>query len=186
VIYAQSFAAPATHALRQRHIQAQVPTSNFLATDDADLVTAAGVGAVVQRLRPSTAARGLHGLSLVSVTFNPGGKVLQPGSTVNHVPAQDGTTVVVAARNGGQFTEYDIPVKLTFGTGSAAYTLTSVLRRVAANATGSVVFRSIFTQQHSLDYGRPTKLSVRVSPVPGERTASNNVGSYTITPTVAP
>ena len=68
-------------------------------------------------LKPGSVAHGLHGLQLDTVVARAGGKTvtLQVG-TVNQVKAT-GLTFLVTATNGGDFTEFDVPVKVTIGTG---------------------------------------------------------------------
>ena len=63
IIYTDSYSTPATATLHKDGIDVQVPTSVFLDESDAEALTPAGMAAVLQRWKPSSAAHGLHGLS---------------------------------------------------------------------------------------------------------------------------
>ena len=78
IVYTDSFAGPATTALKGLGVQ--VPVSSFLDAKDADLVTPVGIGAAITRLKPS-AVHGLHGLGIVSVVALPQGTTLQRSSS---------------------------------------------------------------------------------------------------------
>ena len=178
IIYTDSYSQPAAATLHKDGIDVQVPTSVFLDESDAEVLTPAGMAAVLQRWKPS-AAHGLHGLSLNTVVAKQGdGKLvtLQAG-TVNAVKVH-GMSFLITASNGGDFTEYNIPVTLTIGTGSNQVTKTATISQIQKGKTQTVTIGGF--ESTTLQFDKPVPLKVRVTPVPGERTASNNSQTYQV------
>jgi hypothetical protein len=180
IIYTNSYYAPAGKALQDDGIELQVPTSTFLPGTDVNMITPSGMGAIVQHLKPGAATHGLHGLSLETVVAkDSSGKLttLQSG-TVNKVKAS-GLTFLITAKNGGNFTEFNIPVKVTIGTGSTKVQKTATIPQIARGAVETVSISGFNTGQ-PLPFGPAVKMHVLVTPVPGEHTASNNAATYEI------
>ena len=178
IIYTDSYSTPAGDTLHKDGIDVQVPTSVFLDESDAEVLTPAGMAAVLQRWKPS-AAHGLHGLSLNTVVAKQGdGKLvtLQAG-TVNAVKVQ-GMSFLITASNGGDFTEYNIPVKLTIGTGSNQVTKTATISQIQKGQKQTVTIGGF--ESTTLQFDKAVPLKVLVTPVPGERTASNNSQTYQV------
>ncbi|MFL6049793.1 MAG: hypothetical protein ACJ738_08445 [Gaiellales bacterium] len=179
IIYADSYATPAGDTLQKDGIDVQVPTSVFLAESDASALTPAGMAAVLQRWKPSSAAHGLHGLSLDTVVAKQGdGKLvtLQPG-TVNAVKVH-GMSFLITATNGGDFTETNVGVKLTIGTGPNAVTKNTTIPSINKGEKKTVTIGGF--ESTTLQFDKPVPLKVVVTPVPGERTASNNSQTYQV------
>jgi hypothetical protein len=181
VVYADSYAARLNNALADAGVDARVPTSVFLPPKLQGTVTPAGMGLVLQRLKPG-AVRGLHGMSLETVIVQTGGKsiTLRPGGDVNQVPASTDLVFVVSAKNGGNFQEFNVPVKITLGTGKDAVSKTAQIDQVGPGQTATVEVTGVTTDATSLKFGSDVKLTVSVGPVPGEKNASNNKAVYTI------
>ncbi|HET6849399.1 MAG TPA: hypothetical protein VFH74_11100 [Gaiellales bacterium] len=180
IIYTNSYYAPAGKALQDHGIELQVPTSTFLPGGDVSMISPAGMAAILQRWKPGAATHGLHGLKLDTVVAkDSSGKLttLQVG-TVNKVKTA-GLTFLVSATNGGNFTEFNIPVKITIGSGSTKVQKTATIPQIARGATETVSI-SGFDTGPQLPYGPAVKMHVLVTPVPGERTASNNAATYEI------
>ena len=178
IIYTDSFSQPAADTLHKDGIDVQVPASVFLDESDAEVLTPAGMAAVLQRWKPS-AAHGLHGLSLNTVVAKQGDGslvTLQAG-TVNAVKVQ-GMSFLVTASNGGDFTEYNVPVKLTIGTGSNAVTRSATITKIAKGQKQTVTIGGFSSA--TLQFAKQVPLKVVVTPVPGERTASNNSQTYQV------
>jgi len=178
IIYTDSYSTPATATLHKDGIDVQVPTSVFLDESDATALTPAGMASVLQRWKPS-AAHGLHGLSLNTVVAKQGdGKLvtLQAG-TVNAVKVH-GMSFLITASNGGDFTEYNIPVKLTIGTGANAVTKTATISQIQKGQKQTVTIGGF--ESTTLQFDKAVPLKVLVTPVPGERTASNNSQTYQV------
>jgi hypothetical protein len=178
IIYTDSYSTPAANTLRKDGIDVQVPTSVFLDESDAEVLTPAGMAAVLQRWKPS-AAHGLHGLSLNTVVAKQGdGKLvtLQAG-TVNTVKVH-GMSFLVTATNGGDFTEYNIPVTLTIGTGANQVKKTVTIPKIDKGQPVTVSIGGF--ESTTLQFDKAVPLKVVVTPVPGERTASNNSQTYQV------
>jgi len=179
IVYADSYSTPATLTLHNDGIDVQVPTSVFLSESDASALTPAGMAAVLQRWKPSSAAHGLHGLSLNTVVAKQGdGKLvtLQAG-TVNTVKVH-GMSFLVSATNGGDFTETDVVVKLTIGTGANQVTKTATIPQINKGEQKTVTIGGF--ESTTLQFDKAVPLKVVVTPVPGERTASNNSQTYQV------
>jgi hypothetical protein len=181
VIYINSYYAPAGKALQDAGVEVQVPTSPFLSGSDSSLLTAAGMGAVLQRWKPGSVAHGLHGLVLDTVVArdSAGKTTTLHAGTVNKVKAS-GLTFLITATNGGNFTEFNIPVKLTIGSGKNKLVKTATINQIAKGAQETVSITG-FGSGTPLPFGAAVKMTVLVTPVPGERTASNNSQTFQIT-----
>jgi len=178
IIYTDSYSTPATAALHQDGIDVQVPTSVFLDESDAQVLTPAGMAAVLQRWKPS-AAHGLHGLSLNTVVAKQGDGslvTLQAG-TVNAVKVH-GMSFLVTATNGGDFTETNVVVKLTIGTGANKVPKTATIPEIKKGQSKTVTIGGF--ESTTLQFDKAVPLTVLVTPVPGERTASNNSQTYQV------
>ncbi|HSS54618.1 MAG TPA: hypothetical protein VLK79_08220 [Gaiellales bacterium] len=178
IIYTDSYSTPATAALHQDGIDVQVPTSVFLDESDAEVLTPAGMAAVLKRWKPS-AAHGLHGLSLNTVVAKQGDGslvTLQAG-TVNAVKVH-GMSFLVTATNGGDFTETNVVVKLTIGTGANKVTKTATIPEIKKGQPKTVTIGGF--ESTTLQFDKAVPLTVLVTPVPGERTASNNSQTYQV------
>ncbi len=179
IIYTDSYSTPATATLHQDGIDVQVPTSVFLNESDASVLTPAGMGAVLQRWKPSSAAHGLHGLSLNTVVAKQGDGslvTLQAG-TVNTVKVH-GMSFLISATNGGDFTETNVVVKLTIGTGANEVTKQTTIPTINKGQQKTVTISGF--ESTTLQFDKAVPLKVLVTPVPGERTASNNSQTYQV------
>jgi hypothetical protein len=179
IIYADSYSAPATVTLHNDHIDVQVPTSVFFDESDASALTPAGMAAVLQRWKPSSGAHGLHGLSLNTVVAKQGDGTLvtlQAG-TVNTVKVH-GMSFLISATNGGDFTETNVVVKLTIGTGANEVTKTATIPSIEKGQQKTVTISGF--ESTTLQFDKAVPLKVLVTPVPGERTASNNSQTYQV------
>jgi hypothetical protein len=180
-VYADTFATSADAALKQVGA-AGVPTSQFLAASDLNLVTPIGIGQALQRLHPGS-VKGVHGTQMGSVVASPGGNTLQPGPT-NQVKGNKDLVFVVSVRNSGNFTEVDVPVKLTLkrASGSGAPIVeTEHIPSIAKGQTLSVRFSGLFASaQTAPDYSVLYKLTVTSLKVPGEHNLTNNTASFTV------
>lgn len=121
-----------------------------------------------------TPAKGLHGHELTSVTSN--GVTLQPGQTVNRVPASPTPTFMVKIANQGDNDERQVVVELRVAGGPR-----TILRRKTIPQTTSKQ-----SAQVSIPLGTaaPTTGAVTVTAtvdkVPGEMNTTNNKQRYTV------
>lgn len=177
IIYSDSYASAAHDALNAANINAQVPTSQFLRASDTKLVTSRGYADVLQRLRPG-AVHGLHGVQLVSVSES--GKALNPGR-LNTVTYTSKLSFTITIKNGGNFQEVGVPVKLTLlHAGSQPITKTATISTIARGAHATVSIGGLFPPPSQPQYSAPYTLRVFAGPVPGERNKSNNGGQYRV------
>ncbi len=182
VVYADSYQARLNNDLSDAGVDVRAPDSVILPPASVNTVTPAGAGLMLQRLKPGAQGSGLHGMSLDSTVAQSGGKsvTLRPGGEVNQVKASSDLTFVVTATNGGDFQEFDIVVKVTLGEGSSAVTRTATIDQVGPKQKATVSIKGIATDSSNLDFGQDVKLTVLVTPVPGEQTTTNNKAVYTI------
>jgi hypothetical protein len=182
VVYADSYQARLNNDLSDAGVDVRAPDSVFLPPASVNTVTPAGAGLMLQRLKPGAQGNGLHGMSLDSTVAQSGGKsvTLRPGGEVNQVKASSDLTFVVTATNGGDFQEFDIPVKVTLGEGNSAVTRSAKIDQVGPKQKATVSIKGIATDSSNLDFGQDVKLTVLVTPVPGEQTTTNNKAVYTI------
>lgn len=182
IIYMDSFEGPAGTALQKANVSdVAVPTSSFLGNDDQVTLTAAGMGSVLQRWKPGSVAHGLHGLKLDTVVARgaDGKTVTLQSSTLTPVKAT-GLSFLVTATNGGNFPEFNVPVKITIGSGTTKIVKTATIASIAKGASETVTI-SGFTTGTSLPFGTTVTMKVEVVPVLGEHNASNNSQTFQIT-----
>ena len=136
---------------------------NVVTTSDAAADTGAGV---------------LHGTTLISTLFNPGGTQLDPAS-VNEVDSANDMTLAITVQNSGDATEVSVKVNVVLrAKGMDDRTLpTGEITTLDPGAQGTVeipfglsdiVFDSVVTAK------------VTVEKVPGEQNIDNNIGVYQI------
>ena len=181
VIYQYSYANPVSDALRKDNIQVQIPTSQFLAGNASSLVTAGALGGALKHWKPgSSVGHGLHGLQLDTVVarFDNGKTVTLQAGSVNTVKVQN-LSFLVTAHNGGNYTETDIPVTVTIGTGSSAVKKSATISTIGKGQSKTVEIGG-FGSGTFVTFDKPIPVKVLVTPVPGEHTVSNNSQTYQI------
>jgi hypothetical protein len=179
IIYSDSFSGPATTALKGLGVQ--VPASRFLDPSDAALVTAAGIGDAINRLKPS-AVHGVHGLGLVSVVALPAGTTLQTGSSqINQLTGDDKLVIVVSAKNFGNFREVGVPVTLTLSHGGSKIKRSGTIGSIEKGATETVRFPDLFKNASTQPaFTQRYKMTVTIGKVPGESVLANNTRTYQV------
>lgn len=179
IIYSDSFAGPATTALK--NLGVQVPASSFLDSSDAGLVTPAGIGDAINRLKPS-AVHGLHGLGLVSVVALPQGTTLQTGSSqINQVTGDNKLVFVVSAKNFGNFREVGVPVTLTLSHAGKKIRRSGTIASIDKGATETVRFEDLFKNASTQpEFTQRYKMTVTIGKVPGETVLANNTRTYLV------
>ena len=155
VIYTDSYAfAGRKDAAGRQHRRRGADLDVPRPSRTSDVVTPAGMGAVLQRWKPGSVAHGLHGLRLDTVVARAGdGKTdtMQVG-TVNQVKIT-GLTFLVTATNGGDFTEFDVPVKITIGTGDSKIVKTATIAQIAKGQQQTVEITG-FNERHARSSAR--------------------------------
>jgi hypothetical protein len=182
VMYKDSFYFPAGKALQADNIDVGVPTSTFLVSpDDQITLNSAGMGALIAHLKPGNVAHGLHGLKLDTVVAQSGDQTVTLQATSTTPVKAAGLTFLVTATNGGNFTEFDVQVKITIGTGDSAIVKTGSIPEIQKGASETVSIGGFSSGSNLPEFGKTIPMKVEVVPVPGERTASNNSQTYNIT-----
>jgi hypothetical protein len=180
VVWDDSFKDPSIQVLRNEGVgDVKVPDSNFVQTPD--FFTAAGLGAVVSRLRgasvtPTTG--GLHGTNIFSTKALPQGTELSASATSPQpVTASNNLGFAVTVEDSGDSSEVHIPVTLTITQGSAAPIVKhQAIAFINSKQQTTVTFRNVQVTQ----FGFASKVTVKVDPVPNEHNLANNTATYSV------
>jgi hypothetical protein len=182
VVWDDSFKDPSKQVLRDQGVgDVRVPESNFV--QSPDFFTAAGLGAVVTRLRGanvSPTVGGLHGTNIVSTKALPQGTELSTqSSTPQPVVAGTNLGFAVTIEDSGDSAEVHIPVTLTITNGTKDIVKTQTIAFINKKEQTTVTFRNI--QLDSTFFGsQSTKVKVKVNPVPNEANTTNNNAEYSV------
>jgi hypothetical protein len=180
VVWDDSFKDPSIQVLRNEGVgDVKVPDSNFVQTPD--FFTAAGLGAVVSRLRGASVtptAGGLHGTNIVSTKALPQGTELSASATSPQpVTASNNLGFAVTVEDSGDSSEVHIPVTLTITQGSAAPIVKhQTIAFINSKQQTTVTFRNVQVTQ----FGFASKVTVKVDPVPNEHNLANNTATYSV------
>jgi hypothetical protein len=139
------------------------------------------MGALIAHLKPGNVAHGLHGLKLDTVVAQSGDQTVTLQATSTTPVKAAGLTFLVTATNGGNFTEFDVQVKIKIGTGDSAIVKTGSISEIQKGASETVSIGGFSSGSNLPEFGKTIPMKVEVVPVPGERTASNNSQTYNIT-----
>jgi hypothetical protein len=178
VVWDDGFRDPSKQVLKNQGVgDVQVPDSNFVQTPD--FFTTTPLAGVVTRLRGvsvSPKAGGLHGTNIVSTKALPKGTEL---STTTQLPvvASNNLGFEVTIEDSGDSSEVGIPVTLTITqSGNPSIVKHQKLAFINAKEQKAVFFRNIQVTQ----FGSPSKITVKVDPVPNEHNVSNNTATYPV------
>ena len=163
--------------LQQQNVTGvNVPDSTIVA--NPDLASSQAMATVWQRLHGAATGGspgGNHGSALVSTSALPGSKRLDP-TVLNTVTASTSLAFQAAVQDSGGFQEFDVKVTLTIErNGKAIITRSQTIPIINAGETKNVTFGNL-----SPPIGVETTVKVDIQPVPGERTTSNNSGTYKV------
>jgi hypothetical protein len=118
-------------------------------------------------------APGLHGHGILSVTA--GDVTLQPGGTVNRVPAAN-TSFTVNFANQGDNDEQNVKVGLRVRGGGKSIVQNKTIGSTKSKANASVTI----PLGQSPPVGQAATVTVSIAPVPGEKNTTNNRQQYTV------
>jgi hypothetical protein len=163
--------------LQQQNVTGvNVPDSTIVA--NPDLASSQAMATVWQRLHGASTGGspgGNHGSALVSTSALPGSKKLDP-TVLNTVTASTSLAFQAAVQNSGSFQEFDVKVILTIErNGKAIITKSQTIPIINAGEIKNVTFGNL-----SPPIGVETTVKVDIQPVPGEKTTSNNSGTYKV------
>lgn len=186
VLWADSWAVSARSVLNQDEVDGvTVPDSVFV--EDLENVSPKGIAKMLDRLAstPTATPEGtqevpddgkIRGgqLESGSITVAPSGQTLVAGQ-LTEIQGGDNVTFEVPFTNQGEVQLTQVPVKIVLrGAESDPMTLTGMIEVVDPGQTA--------TAQVALDeipnFGEQLEVDVLVGPIPGEKTADNNRGSY--------
>jgi hypothetical protein len=118
-------------------------------------------------------APGLHGHGIVSVTA--GDVTLQPGGTVNRVPAAN-TSFTVNFANQGDNDEQNVKVGLRVRGGGKSIVQNKTIATTKSKSNASVTI----PLGQAPPVGQAATVTVSIAPVPGEKNTTNNRQQYTV------
>ena len=179
VIWEDLFMKPAGAELRAQDVTGvEVPASKFAQT--ADLASTESMVRIWERINGAqqggTDAGGpLHGTSIQSVTVQPSGQQLSPGTTETPIVASTDLAFVVAVENTGDNQEVSIDVTLTIQQ-SPPVEKTQTIDLIDPGETAELTFRNF----PSLDFAEPRTLRIDVAPVENESNPTNNSEEYRV------
>ena len=180
VVYSQRVAPLIQQALNNNDIHGQsIAASKFLPS--IGWLDAGQVGdrlnpdaGVSQGRKPGQPKPGTHGHGLVSVKA--GGVALQPGGTVNRVPATAPLPVDVTYANQGENDETDVTITVRITGGPRAIVQRKRLNLTKAGTQGTVTIQLAQLPPKNTS----AVMQVTIEKVPGEQTLTNNTQKYTV------
>ena len=208
VVYSDSYQEPVKQVLAQKSINATVEDSQFVdpkliefaapqrmqsilnallggvpvdgggtvvtSTDAEGNVITSTEGAVTG----DTGSGALHGTTLISTLFNPGGTQLDPAS-VNEVDSANDMSLAITVQNSGDATEVSVKVNVVLrAKGMDDRTLpTGEITTLDPGAQGTV---EITFGLSDIVFDSVVTAKVTVEKVPGEQNIDNNIGVYQI------
>jgi CARDB len=178
VVWDDLFKTPAEHQLQEDGVSGvDVPESHFV--PNADLLTAASMTLVLQRIHGAAAGTptpGLHGTNIGTVTAEPGGQVLS-ASSITTVTATTNLAFSVVVHNGGDSQEVQIDVTLTISPAPGGpITKTQTIDVINPGEDKTLTFGNL----GQVPFASQTTVKVDVKAVPGETNTSNNSTSYPV------
>ncbi|HEX8054927.1 MAG TPA: CARDB domain-containing protein [Thermoleophilaceae bacterium] len=178
VLYSDRFIPHLTNEVKKQKLTGEVniPRSRFL--PDLQWLRPTVVAERIDAIRgggggTGTAAPGLHGTALVSVTAKPGGKALVPGGATD-IAVSPRLSFDVAVSNGGEHEERDVTVSLSIAGAGKPLVRDQRLPSIKPGEQKTVSIPLAATPTT----GRPVTITVEVKPVPGEKKVDNNKQRY--------
>ncbi|HEV7133234.1 MAG TPA: hypothetical protein VGN27_05830 [Gaiellaceae bacterium] len=180
VVWAQLYQAAATQQLKQQGVTGvAIPGSTFI--QNADFVSARSFGILVTNLGGASTGgtpSGLHGDALVSVQATPQNVDLST-STATTIKVTPDLAFVVAVKDSGNFTESNVPIKVTITAGGSTIVKQQKLALIQAAATQTVKFTGFNIPSTAYGANNST-IKVVIAPVAGEINTANNSATYTV------
>jgi hypothetical protein len=177
VVWDDLFKDPSITELQKQGITGvAVPDSNFVTT--ADLATVATLRPFLVRLQGASTGgtpSGLHGTNIEAVKALPNGQQLVEGQT-NTVVATTDLGFGVTIKDSGDSQEVGIKVTLTIEKSPTPIVKNQTIALINAGESKTVEFHDL----GQVPFAQKVKVKVNVSPVPGEKTKSNNAASYDV------
>jgi hypothetical protein len=179
VIYAQRFKPRATQAFKDEDLEGEsIASSQFLSDigwidpttvqDRISRIGSGGSGGSTGAIAP-----GLHGTGLGTVTYQPGGVVLNAGGG-NQLKIGPSPSFDIQVMNQGENDEKNVKVNVSIKGSTKPISLNQTLPTIAAgqNKTVSIPLSSTPAA------GQPVSIVVTIAKVPGEKKTDNNHGTF--------
>jgi hypothetical protein len=177
VVWADLFRAPAQTVLEDEEIEGvQVPSSEFVATDD--LTTASALAAVWQRIQGASTGgtpSGLHGNGIAYVKALPSEQLLST-ETETTIKVSTQLAFEVGVEDTGDSQEVRVKVTLTIPKQPDAIVKTSTIPIIDPGETKVVTFQV----GALVPFGEQIRIRVDVDPVQGETNTQNNSYEYPV------
>jgi hypothetical protein len=148
-----------------------IPDVSWLAP--VTVATKLGRGSGATAGATGAVAPGLHGHGITSVTA--GSVTLQPGGTVNRVPAAN-VSFTVNFANQGDNDEQNVKVGLRVRGGGKSIVQNKTIGSTKSKANASVTI----PLGQAPPVGQAATVTVSIAPVPGEKNTTNNRQQYTV------
>jgi hypothetical protein len=178
VVYSQRFFPRTATELDDQDLgdEVEVPPSQFL--PDLEWLSPTVVADRIGRIsggggEDGTAAPGLHGTGLVSVTVKPAGTALTEGGAAE-IPAAEDLSFDVQLQNQGENDEQDVTVTVEISGAGEPIRVEDSIDAIAAGETQTISVPLADTPPT----GRPVTIKVEIQAVPGEEKTDNNVAEY--------
>lgn len=179
VVWADLFKAAAdTELQRQGVAGVTVPSSNLLAGND--LGSTRTWTPILQRISGattggSTATTGLHGMGLVAVKALPSGTQLST-TTETTIVAKTDLGFEVTVEDTGDNQEVQVNVTLT-----VLQSPTPIVKKLVVDQINPGEQKTLtFTNLGPVQFATKTSIKVEVTPVPGEKSTTNNSAEYPV------
>jgi hypothetical protein len=179
VVWAQLFKLAATQVLTDQKVTGvRVPGSRIVT--NPDIVNAAQLATVYQRLGTPTSGTGVHGTTLLYTNAVEGGKTTQLSTTTETtVAAGSNLAIDVVFKNSGTYPEVKVRVTLTVTAGGESVsTQTKTVAQIAAGAEETVPFTNLQVPDSALSHS--AAIYVKIHAVPRETQLGDNVASYPV------
>lgn len=174
------FYEPAKTVMQKENVTGVAPPESH-AVANPDLITSHSMVLVLQRLRGVASGgtpTGVHGTNIVGTKVLPGGQALS-ASQENTITATQDLAFVVTVHDGGDSQEVGIRVTMTLQkvSGGAAIVKTQTIDVINPGQEKDVTFKNINVTGL---FAQRSELRIDVAPVPGEKDATNNKGTYPV------
>jgi hypothetical protein len=174
VIWDDLFKTPTVDELQNQGIRGvAVPDSNFVQLPD--FASTRAMADLLDRLRGSTTAGGLHGTGLVSVRALPSNEELVTDSDNTVVATQD-LGFAVTVKDTGDSQEVRIEVTLTIQQTPSPIVRKQTIDVINAGQEKTLTFKNLGAVQ----FATKTIVKVDIKPVPGETNLDNNSAEYPV------
>jgi len=173
--YQTLFYTPVRQAMKDDGVSdVEVPTATYYLR--TDILSEPRVTSMLSALGSSAKLGGVHGVALDGVTAKPSGTALVRGKSVP-IPASADLSFVVTVENQGSVAESEVPVEVVLVLpGGDRLKQTGSIAAIAAGEKQTVEIEGFVIPNTAIS--KVSTLRVKVGPVAGEQTTTNNAATY--------